>query len=135
MKKIIFVLLITALTTALFNSEIRAADTTKVKLTLNKNMISSSIESAKVKTGDFIIFYTEGSQTFKVTIMNDNNFFNIDTKMILFSVQRGKAHMYEVGKPDPGSEAKISPFDVIEPADIEIVPTAPPRIVLVEKPD
>ncbi len=130
MKKIVFVLLVTALTTALFSSEIRAADTVKVNLTLNKDIISSSTEYAKVKTGDFILFETEGSQTFEVIIMNDNHFFNIDTKMLLFSVQQGKSHMYEVGNPGSGSEAKISPFDVSEPADIEIVPTAPPRIVL-----
>jgi plastocyanin len=130
MKNFIFVLLVAALAASLFTPEIKAADTLKVPLTLNVDKIETNIQTAYVKPGQFVQFYTDGDETFNVTIVNDNNFFNIDSDVISFSVQKGKSHTYQVGTSKKQIEAKISPFGLVEPNDIEIVPTAPPRIII-----
>ena len=131
MKNFIFVLLVAALAAILVAPAIRAQDTLKVQLTLKGDKIKTNIQSEDVKPGQFVQFLTNGSETFSVTIVNDNNFFDIDSDLISFTVKKGNPHTYQVGTSDASIEAKISPFEVVDPSDIEIVPTAPPRIVLV----
>ncbi len=131
MRNFIIISLVAVLAASLFSPSIRAQDTTKVQLTLKKDKIRTNIQSADVEPGQFVMFYTDGTQTFQVTIVNDNGFFDFDSDIISFTLQKGNPHTYKVGTSDTSIEAKISPFEVIEPSDIEIIPMAPPRIILV----
>ncbi len=133
MKNIFFTLFVIVSVIYLFNPGIYAQETHKIKIYVDKkdNFIKTDADVIEVQRGDSVTFYTDDANQYMVLIYNVNRFFDLDSDILRFSVDKSHARTYIIGTPEDSDSADIYPITIVNLLDPEPIPTAPPRIVLV----
>ncbi len=111
---------------------IQPADTVKIGLSVNSDIIVVNPLACEAKRGDFIQFYTKDkSLTFSVIIENYDHFFEDSREPVMGQISYDRPMLLIIDQPPENNNARHYLVGIINPpVPIPLPPEAPPRIIL-----